>query len=189
HWGGYTDRAIEAWHGLVGAFNFERSRFPRNQIHLALGDEGGTAFRIDGTTPTVGDVVLRNQASLFEGGDPLSAGEVHRYGLAARLDLKLPTGPLSRAGGPGGFVAPPSGLVPHRLAGQRRAPRVRPLRGLPHPQPGDLRHPARAIHLLAERGRHAGLESSQHVAFPLHEQRTRRGGGSLVHPAAPELTS
>jgi len=105
HWGGYTDRAIEAWHGLVGAFNFERSRFPRNQIHLALGDEGGTAFRIDGTTPTVGDVVLRNQASLFEGGDPLSAGEVHRYGLAARLDLKLPTGPLSRAGGSGGFDA------------------------------------------------------------------------------------
>jgi hypothetical protein len=105
HWGGYSDRAIEAWHGLVGAFNFERSKFPRNEIHLALGDEGGTAFRIDRATPTVGDVVLRNQASLLEGGEPLSANEVHRYGLAARLDLKLPTGPLSRAGGSGGFDA------------------------------------------------------------------------------------
>jgi len=105
HWGGYTDRGIEAWHGLVGAFNYERSRFPRNQVHLALGDEGGSAFQIDGATPTVGDVVVRNQASLFEGGEPLSATELHRYGLAARLDLKLPTGPLSRAGGSGGFDA------------------------------------------------------------------------------------
>jgi hypothetical protein len=105
HWGGYTDRAIEAWHGLVGAFNYERSKFPRNEVHLALGDDGGTAFRIDRTTFTVGDVVLRNQASLLEGGEPLSASEIHRYGLAARLDLKLPTGPLSRAGGSGGFDA------------------------------------------------------------------------------------
>src|SRR5256714_4714072 len=51
HWGGYTDRGIEAWHGLVGAFNYERSRFPHNQVHLALGDEGGSAFQIDGATP------------------------------------------------------------------------------------------------------------------------------------------
>jgi len=105
HWGGYSDRGIEAWHALVGAFNYERSKFPRNEVHLALGDEGGTAFRIDGPTATVGDVVLRNQASLFEGGEPLSATEAHRYGVAARLDLKLPTGPLSRAGGSGGFDA------------------------------------------------------------------------------------
>jgi len=105
HWGGYTDRGIEAWHGLVGAFNYERSTFPRNEVHLALGDEGGTAFRIDGPTATVGDVVLRNQASLFEGGEPLSGTESRRYGLAARLDLKLPVGPLSSAGGSGGFDA------------------------------------------------------------------------------------
>jgi hypothetical protein len=103
HWGGYTDRAIEAWHGLVGAFNYERSGFARNQVHLFLGDEGGTAFRIDGTTPTIGDVVLRNQVRIFAGGEPLSATEEHRYGIAARLDLKLPVGPLSRAGGSGGF--------------------------------------------------------------------------------------
>ena len=105
HWGGYTDRAIEGWHSLVGAFNFERAIFPRNQIHLALGDDGGTAFRLDHTTATVGDIVLRNQASLFEGGEPLSANARSRYGVAARLDLKLPTGPLASAGGSGGFDA------------------------------------------------------------------------------------
>ncbi|HVI22852.1 MAG TPA: hypothetical protein VM691_05165, partial [Myxococcales bacterium] len=51
------------------------------------------------------DIVLRNQASLFEAGEPLSAGGHSRYGVAARIDLKLPTGPLSRAGGSGGFDA------------------------------------------------------------------------------------
>jgi len=105
HWGGYTDRAIEAWHGLVGAFNYERSRFGRNEVHLAFGDDGGTAFRIDRTTATVGDVVLRNQVSLVEGGEAVSDGALHRYGVAARVDLKLPVGPLSRAGGSGGFDA------------------------------------------------------------------------------------
>ncbi|MFL5428864.1 MAG: hypothetical protein ACJ79M_04540 [Myxococcales bacterium] len=105
HWGGYTDRAIESWHGLVGAFNYERTMFPRNEVHLAFGDEGGTAFRIEHTTATVGDIVLRNQASLFEAGEPLSPGAHSRYGVAARIDLKLPTGPLSRAGGSGGFDA------------------------------------------------------------------------------------
>ena len=105
HWGGFTDRAIEAWHGLVGAFNYERLTFGRNEVHLGLADEGGTAFRLDGSTATVGDVVLRNQAALFQGGEPLSTSELHRYGVAARIDLKLPAGPLSRAGGSGGFDA------------------------------------------------------------------------------------
>src|SRR5207237_6562412 len=61
--------------------------------------------QLDGTTATVGDIVLRNQASLVEGGEPLSTSALHRYGIAARIDLKLPTGPLSRAGGSGGFDA------------------------------------------------------------------------------------
>jgi hypothetical protein len=94
HWGGYTDHPIEAWHGLVGAFNYQRSDFPRNQVHLLYSDDGGTAFDLRGTTFAFGDLVVRNQFSFLESTE---------YGLAFRLDVKLPTGSLSAAGGSGGF--------------------------------------------------------------------------------------
>jgi Protein of unknown function (DUF3187) len=96
HWGGWTDRPIEAWHSLVGAFNYQRASYPRNQVHLLFGDDGGTAFDLQGTTLAFGDVVLRNQITVLE--SPSSA-------LAIRVDLKLPTGSLSAAGGSGGFDA------------------------------------------------------------------------------------
>lgn len=96
HWGGYTDRAIEAWHSLVGAFNYQRSSYPRNQVHLVFSDDGGTAFDVQGTTLAFGDVAVRNQITVVE--SPTSA-------LAVRVDFKLPTGSLSAAGGSGGFDA------------------------------------------------------------------------------------
>jgi uncharacterized protein DUF3187 len=97
HWGGYTDRAIEGWHSFSGAFNFRRDAYPRNQLHLAFGDDGGRAFALDGGSAlAIGDLVLRNQVTLAEAPD---------WGVAARLDLKLPVGSLARAGGSGGFDA------------------------------------------------------------------------------------
>jgi hypothetical protein len=96
HWGGYTDRAIEAWHSLIGAFNYQRASYPRNQVHLVFSDDGGTAFDVQGTTLAFGDIAVRNQVTVLE-----SAASA----LAVRVDLKLPTGSLSAAGGSGGFDA------------------------------------------------------------------------------------
>jgi len=100
HWGGYTDTPIEAWHSLIGAFNYQRAQFPRNQVHLVYMDSGGTAFNIHSATLAPGDLTARTQAALLEG--PVA--------LAARFDLKLPIGSLSRAGGSGGVDAG-AGLV------------------------------------------------------------------------------
>lgn len=97
HWGGYTDRPIEAWHSFSGAFNFRRADYPRNQLHLLFADDGGRAFALDrGSAFAVGDLVLRNQVTL---------AEAPGWGVAARLDLKLPVGSLGRAAGSGGFDA------------------------------------------------------------------------------------
>ena len=97
HWGGYTDRAIEGWHAISGAFNYRRDDYPRNQLHLAFGDDRGTAFALNGGAAiAVGDLVLRNQITLAEAAD---------WGVAARLDTKLPIGSLRLAGGSGGFDA------------------------------------------------------------------------------------
>ncbi|MFL5313334.1 MAG: hypothetical protein ACJ79H_23105, partial [Myxococcales bacterium] len=60
HWGGYTDRPIEAWHSVSGAFNFRREDYPRNQLHLVFADDGGRAFALDGGPSfALGDLVLR----------------------------------------------------------------------------------------------------------------------------------
>jgi hypothetical protein len=96
HWGGWSDSPIEGWHSLIGAFNYQRSQFARNEVHLRYSDDGGTAFRIDSPTLAPGDLTLRTQATVLEQG-PLA--------LAARLDLKLPIGSLAAAGGSGGFDA------------------------------------------------------------------------------------
>jgi Protein of unknown function (DUF3187) len=98
HWGGYTDRAIEAWHSLTGAFNYRREVNPRNDLHLVFTEPGrATAFAISGgSSLAVGDLVLRNQITL---------AEAARWGVAARLDLKLPVGKLTDVGGSGGFDA------------------------------------------------------------------------------------
>jgi hypothetical protein len=95
HWGGWSDGPIEGWHSLIGSFNYQRSMFPRNEVHLVFADSRGSAFHIDSPTLAPGDATVRTQVSLFEG--PVA--------VAARLDLKLPIGSLSAAGGSGGFDA------------------------------------------------------------------------------------
>jgi hypothetical protein len=100
HWGGWSDAPIEAWHSLIGSFNYQRSLFFRNQVHLTYVDSGAKAFDIRSPTLAVGDFTVRTQASLLEG--PVA--------LAARFDFKLPIGSLSAAGGSGGFDAG-AGLV------------------------------------------------------------------------------
>ena len=95
HWGGWSDRPIEAWHSLIGAFNYQRSTNPRDQIHLIYSDGGATAFSLESSKLAPGDLTARTQAALLDG--PVA--------LAARLDFKLPVGSLSAAGGSGGFDA------------------------------------------------------------------------------------
>ena len=95
HWGGWSDKPIELWHGLIGAFNYQRDTHPRNRVRLRFRDDGGAAFDLASATLAPGDIAIRNQLNLLDG--PLA--------LAARVDLKLPVGVLSRAGGSGGFDA------------------------------------------------------------------------------------
>jgi len=95
HWGGWSDRSIEVWHSIIGAFNYHRGRYPRSQVHLHFDDAGGSAFNIDSATLAPGDLTVRTQVALVEA--PVA--------LAARLDFKIPIGSLSAAGGSGGFDA------------------------------------------------------------------------------------
>src|SRR6202171_5885103 len=92
HWGGWSDRSIEVWHSIIGAFNYHRGRYPRSQVHLHFDDAGGSAFNIDSATLAPGDLTVRTQVALVEA--PVA--------LAARLDFKIPIGSLSAAGGSGG---------------------------------------------------------------------------------------
>ena len=108
HWGGWTDAPIETWHDISGAFNFDRDAYPRNKVGLYLGNLDGAAFDVQSARLAFGDVVVRNQITLFEGG--YSAGALGRGGelrpawaIAARFDVKLPTGSLGSVGGSGGF--------------------------------------------------------------------------------------
>ena len=96
HWGGWSDGPIEAWHSLIGSFNYQRTLFPRNQVHLLYADAGATVFQIDSPALAPGDLTSRTQFALPPLGPVL---------LAGRFDFKLPIGNLSVAGGSGGFDA------------------------------------------------------------------------------------
>ncbi|WP_176062195.1 DUF3187 family protein [Anaeromyxobacter diazotrophicus] len=108
-WGGFEDGGIEAWHGLVGAYNFQRQLYPRDHIHLRLLEPGGPrALDLESGRFSAGDLVLATQALLASGGRAEARGsppEAPAWGISARLDLKLPTGSLAQAGGSGGFDA------------------------------------------------------------------------------------
>ncbi|HQR30750.1 MAG TPA: hypothetical protein PLL32_10090 [Anaeromyxobacteraceae bacterium] len=104
HWGGWTDGPIDAWHRLFSYNDFARPSLPSNAVHLGLHRPLGTEpVRIDAATFAFGDVVLRNQLLLWEGGEPLDPGGPARGGVSLRLDLKIPTGLLARMGGSGGW--------------------------------------------------------------------------------------
>jgi hypothetical protein len=109
HWGGWSDRPIEAWHGFSGAFNFQRELYPRNQIHVFLGStDGATAFDVQSSTFALGDAVVRNQLTLWEGGVSAGAlapsGELRpAWAVALRFDFKAPLGSLAKLGGSGGW--------------------------------------------------------------------------------------
>lgn len=96
HWGGWSDGPIEAWHSLIGSFNYQRTLYPRNEVHLLYQDAGATVFQIDSPTLAPGDLTSRTQFALPPLGPVL---------LAGRFDFKLPIGKLSAAGGSGGFDA------------------------------------------------------------------------------------
>ena len=100
HWGGWSDAPIESWHSLIGAFNYQRSMYVRNQVRLLYADDRGTAFDVRSSTLAPGDLTARTQILMLEA--PVA--------VAARLDLKVPVGSLSSAGGSGGFDAG-AGLV------------------------------------------------------------------------------
>jgi hypothetical protein len=102
-WGGFTDGGIEGWHRLVGSVNFERQRWPRDAVAIRLTQDGGPRL-VDLRSPRLGlgDVALRTALRLAGAG---AADPDARAALALRLDLKLPTGTLSRLGGSGGLDA------------------------------------------------------------------------------------
>ena len=122
-WGGFEDGGIEAWHHLVGAYNFSRQLYGRDAIHLRLGDLGGArAFDLESGRLSWGDLAIATQVRLAAGGASLvpgAAAGTARWAVAARLELKLPTGSLPRAGGSG---HPDAGLV--LLATRELAPWV-----------------------------------------------------------------
>ena len=113
HWGGWSDRLIEAWHRLGGFDSFDRPTAPRDVVRLTLREPGGaTALALTGPQLAAGDLVLRTSARL-------AWGEAARgpWAVTARLDLKLPTGRLADAGGSGGLDAGLALAVSGPLAG------------------------------------------------------------------------
>lgn len=119
-WGGFEDGGIEAWHHLVGAYNFQRQLYGRDAIHLRLGELGGArAFDLESAKLAWGDLGIGTQVRLVSGGASLVPGSAvgtARWAVAARLELKLPSGTLARAGGSGHPDAGLALLTTHELA-------------------------------------------------------------------------
>jgi hypothetical protein len=105
HWGGVEDGAIEAWHRLVGAFNFFRDVYPQDRLNLKLAEQGRAAFDLHSARLAPGDLVVGTQVLLASGGSSRIRGASQgdaRWGVTARAELKVPVGRLASAGGSGG---------------------------------------------------------------------------------------
>jgi hypothetical protein len=119
-WGGFTDGAIQSWHGLIGSTDFARDRHPRDHVRIRLRDAGGArAVDLASGRLAHGDLVVGTQAVLAEGGSSRLRDAVEGdpgWAIAARLDVKLPVGSLARAGGSGGLDGGLSLLATTELA-------------------------------------------------------------------------
>ncbi len=118
-WGGFEDGGIEAWHRLVGAYNSRRERYGRDRVELRLVEQGGeAAFDLRTGRISVGDLVIGHQVLLASGDESVVGpeGAAPRWGVAARLDLKIPAGSLGRLGGSGGPDAALALLATRELA-------------------------------------------------------------------------
>jgi hypothetical protein len=103
-WGGWTDRPIEAWHRLIIADRSERPLYPRDAVHLTLRDTTtGAGVALRSSRAALGDLVLRTQYLAAEGGGSATDAGRARWGVSARLDLKVPTGSPASLGGSGGW--------------------------------------------------------------------------------------
>jgi hypothetical protein len=99
HGGGWTDRPIEAWHALTTSNRFGRPDFPRDAVALQLAEPGGArVFALQRARLAAGDAALRTALRLLEG-----ARLDRPWAVAARLDVKVPLGRPSEAGGSGGL--------------------------------------------------------------------------------------
>jgi hypothetical protein len=116
-WGGWTDEPISRWHGLVGAWNYHRNKFPADVIDVQLGEVGGrTLVRLRHGQAALSDLALRTQVPLLEGSPGPGAGGAPAWAVALRADVKLPTGRLALAGGSGGVDAGLGLLATHSPA-------------------------------------------------------------------------
>ncbi len=118
-WGGFEDGGIEAWHKLIGSTNFMRDRYPRDHVHVQFAGDGGAGIDFGSSRLAWGDLVLGTQALLSSGGTSGVRGAAPddpSWGIATRLDVKVPVGALSRAGGSGGWDTALSMLASVELA-------------------------------------------------------------------------
>jgi hypothetical protein len=185
-WGGWTDAGIEAWHRLIGSWNFQRELYRRNVVGVTLAEEGGaTLIQLHHPAPALSDLVLRTAIRLAEGAP---VGARVPWALAARVDLKLPTG-VGPAGGSGGVDgglglgvawAPTPWLTVHGLASARAVsalPQGFPMRVRPLQAGLDLSVVVRGLGPVA-------LVVEDRVSSPLFES-----GWSLGAVKEPEATA
>lgn len=117
HWGGWTDRPIEAWHRLIGSETFRRPLYPRDAVGVALLDpDAGRGIDLRSPRLALGDLAVRTQVLAAEGGASASDPARARWAVSARLDAKAPLGSPGRLGGSGGWDAGAGALCTAELA-------------------------------------------------------------------------
>lgn len=172
-WGGWTDRSIEAWHGAVRSWNFDREAWPRDALDVRVGAAGGgRAIAVRSPRSALGDVAVRTSVRIAGARSSPAPGDAPaRLAVALRLDLKIPTGSPWRLGGSGApdagvgveaTCAPARWLTGHGLASLRAVgplPRGVRLRTRPL-QPG------LELSLVARLSRHLALLLEDRLLSP-----------------------